>query len=103
MDDEVLARSPALIGVVLAGVDEGLFQPIAVHRDGGVVAVFLDDREQVTQQALLRRRQVGVGGNRPRADVIDLVYRRPGGWRQGRGPTMRAVSRSGAVGPGPAP
>jgi hypothetical protein len=103
MDDEVLARSPALIGVVLAGVDEGLFEPIAVHRDGGVVGVLLDDRKQVTQQALLGRGQVSVGGERLRPDVIDLVDRRPGRRDQRRGASMRAVSCSGAIGAATAP
>jgi hypothetical protein len=89
--------------VVLAGVDEGLFEPITVHRHGGVVGVLLDDREQITQQALLGRGQVSVGDKGLRADVIDLVDRRPGSRDQRRRPTMRAVSCSGAVGPGAAP
>ena len=53
MGDVILARQPALVGVVQAGVDERLLDPLAVDRSGGVVGVLLDDREQVAQQLLL--------------------------------------------------
>ena len=103
MDDEVLARPPELIGVVLAGVDECLLEPIAIDRNGGVVRVLLDDREQVPEQPLLGLGQIGVGGNRTRADVIDLVDGRSGRRDQRRGPTVSAVRRAGAIGACTAP
>ena len=36
-----------------AGVDERLLDPLAIDRGGGVIGVFLDDREQVAEQLLL--------------------------------------------------
>jgi hypothetical protein len=59
MHDEVLARLPALIGVVLAGEHERLDHPVAVDRLRDLVGVLLDDREQVREQVLLEAREVG--------------------------------------------
>jgi len=53
MDDELLARAPALFGVVLARVDERVPDALAVDGHGGLVGVLLDDREKIAQQALL--------------------------------------------------
>ena len=58
--DEVLARLAALVGVVLAGEDEGLGDLVAVDLDGRVGRVLLDDREQVGEQARLGRREAEV-------------------------------------------
>jgi hypothetical protein len=53
MHDELLARAPALVGVVLAGEDEGGGHGLAVDRDERVLGVLFDDREQVAQQPAL--------------------------------------------------
>ena len=50
MDDELLTGAAALIGVVLAGVDERVADALAVDRDRRLVGVLLDDREQVVEQ-----------------------------------------------------
>ena len=52
MDDELLARAPALIGMVPAGVDEGFADALAVDGDGRLVGVLLHDGEQVAEQTL---------------------------------------------------
>jgi hypothetical protein len=59
MGDEVLARLAALVGVVLAGEDEGALDLIAVDLHARVAGVLLDDREQVAEQPALERREVG--------------------------------------------
>jgi hypothetical protein len=58
MDDEVLARLAALVGVVLAGEHERPDDRFAVDRLGDLVGVLLDDREQVREQVLLEPREV---------------------------------------------
>ena len=58
VDDEVLARLAALVGVVLAGEHEGVDHPAAVDLARDLVGVLLDDREQVGEQLALGRRQV---------------------------------------------
>jgi hypothetical protein len=63
--------------VVCACVDECLLQPVAVDGDGGVVGMLLDDREQVTEQALLGGRQLRMGRCDLRGWVVELVDRRP--------------------------
>ena len=59
MDDEVLARLAALVGVVLAGEHERLHDLLAVDLLGDLVGVLLDDREQVGEQLPLGRGQLG--------------------------------------------
>jgi hypothetical protein len=59
MDDEVLARLAALVGVVLAGERERAQDGAAVDRLGDLVGVLGDDREQVGEQLVLERREVG--------------------------------------------
>jgi hypothetical protein len=76
MHDEVLAREPALVGVVLAGEDERLLDLLAVDLDGGRLGVLLDDREDVGQQAALELGEVGPDDGRKRAPSGDLVDRR---------------------------
>jgi hypothetical protein len=56
--DEVLAGLAALVGVVLAGEQEGVQDGLAIDRLGDLVGVLGDDREQVRQQLVLERRQV---------------------------------------------
>ena len=56
VDDEVLARLAALVGVVLAGEHERLHDARAVDRLGDLVGVLLDDREQVGEQLALEPR-----------------------------------------------
>ena len=53
VDDEVLARLAALVGVVLAGEHERLHHAVAVDGLGDLVGVLLDDREQVREQVAL--------------------------------------------------
>jgi hypothetical protein len=59
MDDELLARQAALIGMVEAGVGKGALDAVAIDRKG-LIGVLLDDGEQVPQQPALERRQLGV-------------------------------------------
>ena len=56
VDDEVLARLAPLVGVVLAGEDEGVLDLVAVDLQRGLAGVLLDDREQVAEQRALGRR-----------------------------------------------
>jgi hypothetical protein len=58
MGDEVLARLAALVGVVLAGEQEGPQHGLAVDRVDDLVGVLGDDREEVGQQLVLERRQI---------------------------------------------
>ena len=59
MDDEVLARLAALVGMMLAGEHERLHDAVAVDGLRDLVGVLLDDREQVREQVLLELREVG--------------------------------------------
>jgi hypothetical protein len=59
--------------VVHAGVDEGLLNPVTVDRERRVVGVLLDDREQVTEQLALERRQLGAVDQRSRRGIADAV------------------------------
>jgi hypothetical protein len=59
--------------VVHAGVDEGLLNPVPVDRERRVVGVLLDDREQVTKQLALERRQLGAVDERSRRGIADAV------------------------------
>jgi hypothetical protein len=94
MDDEVLARLASLIGVMDAGIDEGLLDPVTVDRDRRLVGVLLDDREQIAEQPLLDRRELGALDRRlRRARLLDPIYLDPR-WRDQRGLTgVRAVAR----------
>jgi hypothetical protein len=56
--DEVLTRLAALVGVVLAGEEEGAQDRLAVDRIHDLVGVLGDDREEVGEQLVLERRQV---------------------------------------------
>ncbi|HLW96015.1 MAG TPA: hypothetical protein VKS25_11620 [Solirubrobacteraceae bacterium] len=62
MDDELLARAAALVGVVLASEDEGGRDGVAVDRDERVLGVLLDDREQIGEQLSLALGQLGEVG-----------------------------------------
>ena len=68
MDDELLARAPALVGVVLAGEHERLHDAGAIDGLGDLLGVLLDDREQVGEQLALDRGEVvgDVGGRAAR-------------------------------------
>jgi hypothetical protein len=59
VDDELLARAAALVGMVLAGEDERGGNGIAVDRDERVLGVLLDDREEVGEQLALALGQPG--------------------------------------------
>jgi len=77
--DEVLAGLAALVGVMLAREQERLEHRLAVHLVGDLFGVLGDDREQVGQQLVLERRDVG--GDRYRAVVavlgdVDRLVRR---------------------------
>jgi hypothetical protein len=58
---------------VHAGVDERLLDPLPVDRERRVVGVLLDDREQVTEQLALERRQLGAVDERSRRGITDAV------------------------------
>jgi hypothetical protein len=58
---------------VHAGVDERLLDPVPVDRERRVVGVLLDDREQVTEQLALERRQLGAVDERSRRGIADAV------------------------------
>ena len=105
VDDELLAGPAALVGVVLAGEDEGLDDARAVDRLGDLVRVLGDDREQVGHQLALERREVGrdvgdravrlvgavdgpVAGDRHRR----VRLRRAAGDRRGRAPSARSAA-----------
>ena len=77
MDDEVLARVAALVGVVHARVHERLLDPVAVDRGGGVMGVLLDDREQVAEQPLLGLGQLGALELPVRVGIRDAIDLRP--------------------------
>jgi hypothetical protein len=71
MDDELLTGTPALVGVVLTRVDEGVPYAVTVDSDDSLVAMLFDDREEVVQQPLLelvefsgRRRGLSSGRSR---------------------------------------
>ena len=77
VDDELLTRLAALVGVVLAGEAEGVLDPGPVDLDGRVLGVLLDDREEVAEQAALGGREVGATGGRRGLGVLDAVHGRP--------------------------
>ena len=54
--DELLARLAALVGVALARECERLLDPVALDRDGRLVGVLLDDREEIGEQPALQAR-----------------------------------------------
>jgi len=64
VDDEVLARAPALVGVALAGVDEGALHGLALDPGVARILVFLDDREQIAEQIALELVELDRGGHR---------------------------------------
>jgi hypothetical protein len=75
--DEVLARLAPLVGVVLAGEDEGALDLIAVDLEAGVVRVLLDDREEVAEQTALQRREVGAVNRADAVGVLGAADRAP--------------------------
>jgi hypothetical protein len=94
MGDEVLAGLAPLVGVVLAGEDEGVDQPVAVDGRGGLVGVLLDDREEIGQEVSLvpgelGRRLAGGRGVAVPAVVVD---------RQAAGRGRRGARRAGGDG-----
>jgi hypothetical protein len=93
--DEVLTRLAPLIGVVDARVHKRLLDAVAIDRHRRVVGVLLDDREQISEQLALKRRQIVTLYLRPRVALADPVDPRPGGNRR-RG--RRAVAARTAAG-----
>jgi hypothetical protein len=73
MGDEVLARLAALVGVVLAGEEEGAQDGLAVDRVDDLVGVLGDDREEVGEQLVLERRQVVRDRQRAVVAVLDAI------------------------------
>jgi hypothetical protein len=63
--DEVLARLAALVGVPLAGEDEGAFDQLTIDLAAALAGVLLDDGEEVAQQAALELSQCGETPGRP--------------------------------------
>jgi hypothetical protein len=70
--------------MVHARVAEGLLDAVTVDVHRRVVGVLLDDREQVAEQPLFGRRQVGALDRFPSLGVLDAVDGRPR-FDQGRG------------------
>ena len=95
MRDEVLAGLATLVGVVLAGEQEGAQDRTAVDGLGDLVGVLGDDREQVGQQLVLERRQVVRDRERAVVAVLGAVDRAVLGDRHGRG--VAALERQVAV------
>jgi hypothetical protein len=98
MDDELLARLAALIGVMHARVDERLLHPIPIDVDRCMVGVLLDDREQVSQQPLLGVGQLGAVDGVPGGlgDAVDRGARL--GNQRGRGVASLACATGGSRG-----
>jgi hypothetical protein len=71
--------------VVHARVHERLLDPPTVDRDGGLVGVLLDDREQVREQPLLDRCQLG---------ALDRSMSAPVAYPVDRGPRSRDQRRT---------
>jgi hypothetical protein len=93
MDDEILSRLPALVGVVHTCVDEGVLDPAAVDRRSRLVRMLLDDREQVREQPSLGRGQLGAVDLRVRLGMLQAIDRRAGAREQRR---TRFIPRAGA-------
>ena len=95
--DELLAGLAPLVGVMHARVDERLLDAVAVdleRRVIRVIRVLLDDREQVAEQLLLERRQIGALHERVRGRVTEAIDALAHRGDRGRG---RALSRLRAV------
>ncbi len=76
MDDELLARLAALVGVVLAREEERALDALAVDLDDAVVGVLLDDREDVAEEAALERGELGAARlGRVLLGMLDAVDR----------------------------
>ena len=98
MDDEVLARFAPLVGVVDAGVDESLLEPVAIDGYGGLGQVLFDDREQVTQQSLLGRRQLRIDDPLVGGAPVNLIDPSPRSRNQRRGSTPGGVACAPRIG-----
>ena len=94
--DEVLARLAPLVGVVLAGEDEGVLDALAVDLDGRVVGVLLDDREQVAEQPALGLGELGA--QRPARAPRGARRGRPAARSAGAGPPLRGAAGTAAGG-----
>jgi hypothetical protein len=90
MGDEVLARLAALVGVVLAGEQEGAQDRLAVDRVDDLVRVLGDDREEVGEQLVLERRQVVRDRQRAVVAVLGAI---DGPMRSNRDRGLDAVRR----------
>jgi hypothetical protein len=104
MDDEVLAGFAPLVGVVDACVHERVFDPRPVDRHRRLIGVLLDNREQITEETLFDRRQLGpLDGPGARFRLVDLVDRLPLGGDEGaaarRGAGMATRGPSAAAAP----
>jgi hypothetical protein len=97
MDDELLAGETALIGVMHAGVGEGGLDPVAIHRHR-VAGVLLDDREQVPEQALLERGELGVLDRGLVAAAGEAVDAQAIGGQNGGVPVPRALAMGAVIG-----
>ena len=64
--DELLARAAALVRVALAGERECVPDQLEVHGPDGVVGVLRHDREEIREQLLLVRQEVGADPLRAR-------------------------------------
>jgi hypothetical protein len=73
MDDEVLARLAALVGVMDARVDERLLDARAFDGDRRLLGMLFDDREQVAEQTPLGCRELDPLDRLVRAGVGDAI------------------------------
>jgi hypothetical protein len=94
VDDEVLARLAALVGVVDAGVYERFLDPVAIDGDRGLVRVLLDDGEEVAEEPALLGRELGPLDRRDRRGALDAVDGRA---RDDPRTSAGAVSAAGSV------
>ena len=96
MNDEVLAGLAALIGVVLAGIDERLLHAIPIDDHRSLVGVLLDDREQVAEQPPFTLGELGALDRTVGRRMVDPIDRRP----RARDERAAVLRGGGAIGAG---
>jgi hypothetical protein len=95
MDDELLPGEAPLVGVMDAGVGKRRLDVVAIDRQR-LTGVLLDDREQVTQQALLKRGELGVLDDRLAARAGETVDARAARGQDGGDPVPVGLVAGGA-------
>jgi hypothetical protein len=97
MDDEVLAGLADLIGVMHAGIDERLFDLVAVDNSRSVRRMLFDDREQVVQEPKLAGIELDAFDRRVGLGMLDPVDGLP------RGSDHRRQAATAVAGAAPSP